>query len=271
MASMKRGAMVASMLVLFSIIASACNQPYSTPPSVTSTPINSNSLFQTPLGQATNMTDVQNLATASALALSGNSSSRRCNCDPERSRCCRICHPHHHDLITHQCRNHTNSDPGTICRHHKFARLHKSARFHQSACRNIGTGSTSSHLYTSSREFVYCIARRFNVDPDQTLAINGLSDAQTIYPGLVLKIPSPELPWRPYAAKSSDHIYCCFLQRNIFSIVQIWRRGLLPSIAAANGLSTSAALDRRAAIEYSLIPFSHIVKPRHMMASAFVL
>ena len=69
MASMKRGAMVASTLMLIAIIASACNQPYSTPPSVTNTPINSNSLFQTPL--ATNMTDVQSLATASALALSG--------------------------------------------------------------------------------------------------------------------------------------------------------------------------------------------------------
>ena len=68
MASMKRSAMVASMLLLFAIIASACDMPYSTPPSVTSTPINSNSLFQTPLGQATNMNDVQNLATASAMA-----------------------------------------------------------------------------------------------------------------------------------------------------------------------------------------------------------
>jgi LysM repeat protein len=38
-------------------------------------------------------------------------------------------------------------------------------------------------------EFVYCIARRFDVDPDTILAINGLVDSETVYPGTVLKIP----------------------------------------------------------------------------------
>ncbi len=38
-------------------------------------------------------------------------------------------------------------------------------------------------------EFPYCIARRFNVDPDELLALNGLSDGQIFQPGLVLKIP----------------------------------------------------------------------------------
>src|SRR5829696_3324041 len=69
MASMKRGALVASILMLVAIIASACNQPYSQQPSVTNTPINPNSLFATPLGQPTNMTDVQNFATGTALAI----------------------------------------------------------------------------------------------------------------------------------------------------------------------------------------------------------
>jgi LysM repeat protein len=39
-------------------------------------------------------------------------------------------------------------------------------------------------------EFPYCIARRFNVDPDELLALNGLSKSQSYYsPGKVLKIP----------------------------------------------------------------------------------
>jgi LysM repeat protein len=38
-------------------------------------------------------------------------------------------------------------------------------------------------------EFVYCIARRFDVDPDEILALNGIFDSETIYPGMVLKIP----------------------------------------------------------------------------------
>jgi LysM repeat protein len=40
-----------------------------------------------------------------------------------------------------------------------------------------------------SGEFPYCIARRFNVNPDELLALNGLTDGQIFQPGLVLKIP----------------------------------------------------------------------------------
>ncbi len=69
MVRIKRGAMIASSLMLVAMIASACNQPYSQPPSVTNTPINPDSLFATPLGQPTNMTDVQNFATGTALAI----------------------------------------------------------------------------------------------------------------------------------------------------------------------------------------------------------
>ena len=38
-------------------------------------------------------------------------------------------------------------------------------------------------------EFPYCIARRFNVDPAELLALNGLSGGETLQPGLVLNIP----------------------------------------------------------------------------------
>jgi LysM repeat protein len=38
-------------------------------------------------------------------------------------------------------------------------------------------------------EFVFCIARRFNLNPDDVLAANGLMDSQTVYPGLTLTIP----------------------------------------------------------------------------------
>ncbi len=39
-------------------------------------------------------------------------------------------------------------------------------------------------------EFPFCIARRFNIDPDELLALNGLSRSQSYFtPGTVLKIP----------------------------------------------------------------------------------
>jgi LysM repeat protein len=44
-------------------------------------------------------------------------------------------------------------------------------------------------------EFVYCIARRFNVDPAEVLALNGIADSQTIYPGLTIKLPQTGNPF----------------------------------------------------------------------------
>ncbi len=38
-------------------------------------------------------------------------------------------------------------------------------------------------------EFVYCIARRFNVDPAAILSLNGLAKAELVYEGMTLKIP----------------------------------------------------------------------------------
>jgi len=38
-------------------------------------------------------------------------------------------------------------------------------------------------------EFPYCIARRYNIDPDVLLSLNGLSEGQMFNPGLVLTIP----------------------------------------------------------------------------------
>ncbi len=54
------------------------------------------------------------------------------------------------------------------------------------------SNGTKPSTYTLKQgEFPYCIARRFNVNPDELLSLNGLTDAQAqIYdPGLTLKIP----------------------------------------------------------------------------------
>jgi LysM repeat protein len=40
-----------------------------------------------------------------------------------------------------------------------------------------------------TNEFVFCIARRFNVDPDDILSLNGLVDSETVYAGMVLTMP----------------------------------------------------------------------------------
>lgn len=63
---------------------------------------------------------------------------------------------------------------------------------------------TFQHLTPSPRppyytlqpgEFPYCIARRFNVDPKELLALNGLSSGMLYSPGLVLTIPQTGNPF----------------------------------------------------------------------------
>jgi LysM repeat protein len=38
-------------------------------------------------------------------------------------------------------------------------------------------------------EFPYCIARRFNLDPEELISLNGLADNELVSPGTVLQIP----------------------------------------------------------------------------------
>ncbi|MGE5373775.1 MAG: LysM peptidoglycan-binding domain-containing protein [Bacteroidota bacterium] len=240
MASMKRGATVAFMLVLTSLIASACFRPASTPPSVTSTPINSNSLFQTPLGQPTNMTDVQNLATASALALSGTPAVGVATAT--------------FDFNTTPIAG-ASTTPTTIILLPTNAVTTPTATMALSVGSTVLPGNTSLPPATSvpgtrpatytlqAGEFVYCIARRFNVDPDQTLAINGLSDGQTIYPGLVLKIPqSGTFPGDRMLQNHPTTYTVVSSNETLYSIACKFGDVDPNAIAAANNLSTGAAL-----------------------------
>lgn len=66
-------------------------------------------------------------------------------------------------------------------------------------------------------EFPYCLARRFNVDPGELLALNGLTPGQATYPGQVLRIPQTGSPFpaqralrshpTTYTVQSGDTIY----------------------------------------------------------------
>jgi LysM repeat protein len=247
MASMKRSAMVASILLLFAIIASACNQPYSTPPSVTNTPINSNSLFQTPLGQATSMNDVQSLATASALALSGTPAVGLVTATPSaitNQGAIGSVTPTTNILLptgavttpsaTMALSANTTSLPGVTSQ--------PAASTSQPAATSVPGVRPASYALQAG-EFVYCIARRFDVDPDQTLALNGLSDAQTIYPGLVLKIPqSGSFPGDRMLQNHPTTYTVVSSNETLYSIACKYGDVDPNSIAAANAIAVSAAL-----------------------------
>jgi LysM repeat protein len=91
-------------------------------------------------------------------------------------------------------------------------------------------------------EFVYCIARRFNVNPATMLSLNNLSTGSYVYEGMTLKIPQsgkfPDtlaLKKHPatYTVVSGDTIYTVACK---FGDVEPW------AIAMANGLQSPYTL-----------------------------
>ena len=221
MARIKRSAVVASMLMLVVIITSACNQPYSQQPSVTNTPIDT-SLFATPLTGATQMTDVEIFATGTQAALLTTTPA----------------------IATVQASATSTpiigiTSPATT----PTATLAVSG--------TLGTLPTAQPAgprpatYTlQNGEFVFCIARRFNVDPDETLALNGLIDSQTVYPGLVLKIPQSgkAFPGNRMLKTHPATYTVASANETIYGVACEFGDIDPSAIAQANGLSVGAAL-----------------------------
>jgi LysM repeat protein len=184
MASIKRGAVLASTLMLISIIATACNQPYSQQPSITSTPIDPNSLFATPIGQTPSMGDVETFGTQTALALSGTPAGIATQTP---------------DVIV------GTQDPSVTVTPTPLVSVNATSTLAISGTNISGTvipGATSGPLPTSlpvgvrpaeytlkPGEFPFCIARRFDVDPEELLRLNGLSSGEIFYANRTLRIP----------------------------------------------------------------------------------
>jgi LysM repeat protein len=94
-----------------------------------------------------------------------------------------------------------------------------------------------------SGEFPYCLARRFDVNPDDLLSINGLSSGNLFMPGVTLKIPQTgnfpadrALAAHPttYTVSSSDE--------TIFGVACRYGDVDPALLASTNGLTTSADL-----------------------------
>ena len=169
MARINRGATVGSMLMLIAVVISACKTPYSTPPAVTNTPIGTNSLFETPLTPDITMSDVANFGTLTAIASSGT---------PQ--------------AIATQTLSVGTQDLSAIATPTVFGTVNPAltsttATLALPTSAPVGTRPTEWTL--KKGEFPYCIARRFDVNPDALLSLNGLSSGNIFYPNRTLKIP----------------------------------------------------------------------------------
>src|SRR5215510_14533377 len=179
MAGMKRGALAASTLMLVATLLSACNQPYSQAPQITNTPIDPNSLFATPIGGATEMTDVEMFATQTAQAANPSvfvtPSSTGIGVTPQNPTATQtpiVSLPSTSTIIptsTLVIAGSTSTAPPP--------------------------GSRPSSYVLQREEFPYCIARRFNLDPESLLAQNHLSSGTVFYAGFELELGNVASPF----------------------------------------------------------------------------
>lgn len=179
MASIKRGAVIASILLLVAITTSACDLRYSTPPAATNTPISQN-LFSTPMGQTPSMSDVELFGTGTALALTGSPVPGAATNTPVG--------------ITPQAATNTPT-PLVGLPNNPTATPTATLAVSGPTATLIPSGSRPTTYTLQTGEYPYCIARRFNVDPGELLSLNGLVDSPTLYAGLVLTIPQTGNPF----------------------------------------------------------------------------
>ncbi len=92
-------------------------------------------------------------------------------------------------------------------------------------------------------EFPYCIARRFNVDPDTLLSASGLTSPDLYYPGLALTIPqSGAFPGSRTLATHPTSYSVLSSSETIYSVACKFGDVDPAAIASANSISISAKL-----------------------------
>jgi LysM repeat protein len=102
-------------------------------------------------------------------------------------------------------------------------------------------GRPSSYTLQSG-EFPYCIARRFDVNPDDLLALNGLASGQILQPGKLLNIPSTGTFPGVRALTSHPTTYTVQVDDTIYKIACHFGDVDPNAIAAANGIAVTAPL-----------------------------
>ena len=91
-------------------------------------------------------------------------------------------------------------------------------------------------------EFPYCLARRFNVNPDDLLSLNGLGEGQVLQPGLTLRIPQTGSFPGNRALHTHPAQYTVSVDDSFYSIACYFGDVDPTSIAAANSLSLTSPL-----------------------------
>jgi LysM repeat protein len=109
----------------------------------------------------------------------------------------------------------------------------------------IPTAGPRPTSYTLQKgEFPYCIARRFNINPNELLSLNGLTDGELYYPNLTLKIPQTGNPFPTDRALHTHPVTYTVPSSGttVYGVACYFGDVEPAAIAAANGIAVSAAL-----------------------------
>lgn len=244
MASLKRGALVASTLMLIAVVISACNQPYSQQPSVTNTPIDPNSLFGSPIAQTPGgMGEVEAFGTQTALAQTATPLAGLPTQDLSTPL----------DAISQGLTQTAIASTPIVSTDPAFS---PTATLAVGETQPIAGAPTSSGpLPTSapvgsrpatytlrSGEFPYCIARRFDVNPDALLRLNGLSSGTILYPNRTLQIPQSGSFPGTRALRNHPTTYTASAGQTVYSVACLFGDVDPAAIAQANNISVDATL-----------------------------
>ena len=234
MPQLKRDAMVASTLMLIAIIASACQRPFSQQPSVTNTPIDPNSFFTTPIAQTPDITmsDVANFGTGTANAAQGTAPATAAAATTAVG-------------ITPQAS--ATITPTPI--------INLPATFTPTATLAVSGSPAATAVASGSEwvlqkgEFPYCIARRYNVNPEDLLRLSGLTSPDIYYEGQKMIIPQnsawpASLGPRGLSPTSRPGTYTVTgnSDTTVYGVACKYGDVLPSDIASLNGISVGAVL-----------------------------
>ncbi len=233
MARLKRGTLVASTLMLVAVIVSACKQSASTPPAFTDTPPSNTSLFTSPIAQtpgAPGMSDVTRFSTETAMAALGTSVSVTTQIPST--------------VVVIGTQNVIASvTPTPLIAINATSTSTLAVSNGGTLPTSMPVGSRPASYTLQSGEFPFCIARRFDVDPDQLLSSSGLSDG-VVYPaGTALRIPqSGHFPGARALRNHPATYTVAASDETIYGVACLFGDVDPAAIAQANNLSPSAAL-----------------------------
>lgn len=232
MANRKKSVILFSLLVLTAIIISACERPYGTVPLETPT-ANPTNLFVSPFPTSDNpMEMIGEFATSTALAETAVALTAGTLPATEAPG----------TEITSDS-NFTDTPGGSAVPTETPTLDVDNTPTATQPLPTVTTNRPASYALQKG-EFPYCIARRFNVDPEELLSLNNLASGTVYYPNLTLTIPQSGKPFPGTRGWHSrpDTYTVISANMNLYGVACYYGDVDPATIAQANNLQLTATL-----------------------------